>query len=277
MKRMTARRKKLARAIALAFIVGFWVWMLLHSPEPVYNGKSLTDWAQQYGSNNGRGGGGPAAREAEAAIRQIGTNSIPFLLDLIQVRDSVLKKKLREVVPRTWHARLHINDTSGDIRRIGAHGLAALGTNAPGAVPALIQIVTNHPDEDGRYIAAFALRTLGIAAEPAIPFFIQCLTNEVNTIRDEAAIGLGGMHHRPEIVVPELVRYLNFAKSSRSTFECTDAIGLLGKFGTNAQAAVPIMIDLLGHSDLHVRTEVTNWLPRIDAEAAAKAHVKSPW
>ena len=274
---MNARQKKLVGAIAFACGIGLLGWKFLYPSEPAYNGKTLTEWAQHYGSNNWRGGGGPAAREAEAAIRRIGTNSIPFLLDLIRVRDSAWKKKLREVAPRTWHARLHINDTSGSIRRIGAHGLAALGTNAPGAVPALIEIVMHHADEDGRYIAAFALRTLGSAAEPAIPFFIQCLTNKVNTIRDEAAIGLSGMHHQPEIVVPPLVRYLKFANSSGSTFECTDAIAALGKFGTNAKAAVPIMIDLLGHSVLYVRSEVTNWLPRIDAEAAAKAQVKSPW
>jgi hypothetical protein len=274
---MNARRKKLIGVIAFTCGIALLAWMLLYPQEPACKGKSLTFWAQQYGSNNWRGGGGPAAREAEVAIRQIGTNAIPFLLDLIRVRDSALKKKLREMAPRAWHDRLHIKDTSWDIRRTGAHGLAALGTNAPGAVPALIEIVMRHPDEDGRYLAAFALRTLGTAAEPAIPFFIQCLTNKVNTIRDEAAIALGGMHHLPEIVVPQLVSYLNFAKSSRSTFECTDAIRSLGTFGTNAKAAVPIMVELLEHSDPQVRTEVTNWLPRIDPEVATKAHVKSRW
>lgn len=123
-----------------------------------------------------------------------------------------MKKKLRTIVPQSWHQRLRLKDTSGDMRRVGAHGLAALGTNAPAAVPVLIEIATQHPEEDGRYLAVFALRTLGVAAEPAIPFFIQCPTNEVSIIRDEAAIGLGGMHHRPGIAVPNLIQYLNFAE-----------------------------------------------------------------
>jgi len=272
---MNARQKKLVGVIAFTCGIALLAWWFLRSPEPAYNGKSLTAWAQQYRSNKWRGGGGPAAREAEVAIRQIGTNAIPFFLNLIQVRDSALKKKLREVVPRKWHAGLHINDTSGDIRRIGAHGLAALGTNAPAAVPPLIEIAGHHPDEDARYIAVFALRTLGSAAEPAIPFLIRCLTNEVRIIRDDAALGLGAMQLQPDVVVPALLRYLDSVQT-RSGWEVTDAIGALFMFGTNARTAVPMMIKLLDHPDSSVRAEVTNLLPGIDAEAAANAGVTRP-
>jgi hypothetical protein len=184
------RAKRLAAVVVLAFLMVTSVaWLFLRRVEPVYNGKPLTAWAEQYGSNNWR----PRrelAREAEFAIRQIGTNSIPFLLDMMRARDSELKKRLRQQLPRKWHDRLNLTDNSGNVRRTGAHGLAALGTNAPTAVPALIDLATQHPDEDGRYIAVFALRTLGPAAEAAIPFYIQCLTNKDGTIRNEAAVGL---------------------------------------------------------------------------------------
>ena len=52
-----------------------------------------------------------------------------------------------------------------ETRRMGAHGIAALGSNSPPEmIPKLMMIITNHPDEDSRYVAAFALRTLGPAA-----------------------------------------------------------------------------------------------------------------
>jgi hypothetical protein len=278
MQGMSLRHKKLAGLILFAPLTVLLVWRFLYSAEPVYNGRSLSAWAQQYGSNNWRGGGAPAAREAEAAIRQIGTNGIPFLLELMRVTDSGLKKKLRTIVSRSGHDPLSLKDTSSEIRRVGAHGLAALGTNAPpSTVPALIEIATHHPDEDGRYLAVFALRTLGVAAESAIPFFIQCLTNKESTIRDEAAIGMSCMSHRAEIVVPALIEYLKAAKSSPHRYECTDTIASLGRLGTNARAAAPILVELLKHSDPYVRSEITNWLPRIDAEAAAKAHIKASW
>lgn len=134
---------------------------LFSGHEPTYQGKPLSGWAQQYGSNHWSGANRAADKEAEFAIQQIGTNSIPFLLDLIRARESALKKKLRTVVPQTWHDKLRLRDNSGKVRRVGAHGLAALGTNAAAAVPALIELATNHPDDDGRYIAVFAIRTLG--------------------------------------------------------------------------------------------------------------------
>src|SRR6266850_1169351 len=89
-------------------------------------------WLEYWGEANRA-----ADQEAEFAIRQIGTNSIPLLLDLIRTQDPVFKKKLRSVVPQRWHDKLRLRDNSGTIRRVGAHGLAALGTNAAAAVPAL--------------------------------------------------------------------------------------------------------------------------------------------
>ena len=247
-------------------------WLFLRRVEPVYNGKPLTFWAQQYGSNHWSGRK-ELAREAEFAVQQIGTNAIPFLLDLMQARDSDLKKRLRQHVPRKWHDSLHLNDNSGKVRRMGAHGLAAVGTNAPAAVPALIKLATQHPDEDGRYIAVFALRTLGPAAEDAIPFYIQCLTNKDNTIRNEAAVGLALVPHRRETTLPPFLKYLESIESSGG-WELYSAIGLLGRFGTNAKPAVPRLLSLLNDSNPNVREAVTNSLLWIDPHAAEQAQIR---
>ncbi|HWN94089.1 MAG TPA: hypothetical protein VNT99_03575, partial [Methylomirabilota bacterium] len=158
----------LAVTILAVGIVVF-IWKAAYRPEPVHNGKTLTQWAEQYGSNNWRAGGREVATEAQFAIQQIGTNGVPFLLDLIRTKESPTKKKLRTLLPPSWHARLRLNDKGDEIRRIGAHGLAAFGTNAPAAVPYLIQIASSHSNDDARYIAAFTIRTMGSAAEPAIP------------------------------------------------------------------------------------------------------------
>src|SRR5436190_9138389 len=163
-----ARRLVLTIAVLFAFIA-IVTLAFLHQREPVYRGKPLTAWAQQYGSNRWSAHH-DLADEAELAIRQIGTKSIPLLLNLIRATDTPLKKKLRSIVPGQWHAPLHLKDESSATTRIGAHGIAALGTNAAAAVPALIDLAKGHPDQDGRYIAVFALRCIGPAAEPAIPF-----------------------------------------------------------------------------------------------------------
>lgn len=274
---MDARTKKLVAVVGLAFLVATAVaWLFLRRVEPVYNGKPLTFWAQQYGSNNWTARK-ELAREAEFAVRQIGTNAIPFLLDLMQARDSALKKRLRPHVPGKWHEPLHLNDNSANVRRMGAHGLAALSTNAPAAVPALIELATQHPDQDGRYIAVFALRTLGPASEAAIPFYLQCLTNRDGTIRNEAAVGLAVIPHRRETTLPALLKYLESIETSAG-WELGHAIALLGyNFGTNAKPAVPRLLSLLNDSNPSVREAATNSLLWIDPDAAEKAQVRRRW
>jgi HEAT repeat protein len=268
-----ARTKRFVAVVVLAFLVAASIaWVFWHRVEPVYDGKPLTFWAQQYGSNNWSGRK-ELAFEAEFAVRQIGSDAIPLLLDLMQSRDSDLKKKLRQHLPKKWHEPLHLNDNSGKERRIGAHGLAALGTNAPAVVPRLIELATQHPDEDGRYIAVFALRTLGPAAEAAIPFYIQCLTNQDHTIRNEAAVGLALIPRRHETTFPAVFKYLESIETSDG-WELSSAIGLLWQFGTNAKPAVPRLISWLNDPNPNVRETVTNSLLWIDPEAAEKAHVR---
>lgn len=276
---MKWKRPKAATLLFLVFAAAavFLGWRLVHPPEPAYLGKPLSAWVRQYNTNYLRGDASKSsAEEAQRAIQHIGAAALPFLLGQMRASDSSLKKKLRATVSRNWHDRLGLRDKSPEIRRLGAHGIHALGTNAAPAAQAIIEIATRHPDEDARYIAVFGLRKLAPIGEPVFPFLLQCLTNSEPTIRDEAAIAFGGMRDQPALVVPILIEYLQFAKSSPKTYECSDAVNLLWFFRTNANAATPILLELLNHSSDAVRSQVTNSLPDINPEAAAKAHVKRP-
>lgn len=271
------KKRKIILGIA-AMIVGFGLvlWTMSPNAEPSYQGKSLKGWAQQYGTNHWSGIDREASWQAEAAIQAIGTNAIPFLLERMRARDSFVKQRLCRLLPPKWHGPLHLKDNSSGTRHVGAYGLAALGTNAPSAVPTLIDIASHHPDPDGRYLAVFTLRTLGPASEPAIPFLIQCLTNKVDIIRDDAALGLGTIGRQPEVCVPALVQYLEIAKTSARGYERRDAIDALSRFGTNAEAATSTILELLADADQNTRQYVTNCLPLINPEAAAKVFPQSP-
>jgi HEAT repeat protein len=274
---MKLNRRKAATLLVGVFMIAaaFLGWRLFNPPEPVYQGKPLSDWVRQFSTNFAVGiVSTSSAQEAEQALRQIGPEALPYLLRQMRVSDSALKKRLRATVLGKWHDRLGLRDRSADIRRLGAHGIHALGTNAAPAAQALIEIATRHPDEDARYLAVFGLRKLAPVGEPVFPFLVQCLTNSEPAIRDEAALALGGIRDRPEIVVSHLIQYLQFAKTSPSTYECSDTVWLLSCFGTNAKAATPILLELLHHSSIDVRSQVPNSFPLINAEAAAKAEVK---
>jgi len=53
----------------------------------------------------------------------------------------------------------------------------------------------------------------------------------------------------------------------------TYCVDYLSMWGTNAKPAVPLILDLLQSTDWDKRLAVTNSLPRIDLEAAKRAHL----
>ena len=117
------KRVQIALAVLLVAIVGVIAWQVMrpHEREPVYQGKRLSVWLLQYGTNHwsaGRNSG--SCKEAEAAIRQIGTNAIPIYLRIITTRESEspLRLKLMALVPSRWLVRLHVRSVF-DYRFLG--------------------------------------------------------------------------------------------------------------------------------------------------------------
>src|SRR5688572_17856480 len=263
---MALPRRFFGFALALVGVGLLALVLVFYRNEPSYQGKRLSDWAREYGSNHWSSSQ-EKAKPAQAAIQSIGADGVPFLLHAIATAPSPMKKRLRTVIPQKWHAKWGLEDKWGETRRMGAHGIAALGSNAPpDLIPKLITIITTHADEDSRYVAAFALRTLGPVAQSAIPFFVDCLrTNTDKFIRDEAAIALGSVESQPEVTVPALIEFLKFALTQGpSTFEAMDAIGSLRRIGTNAHAALPLLRSLHNHKDENIRTAARDAVELID-------------
>ena len=262
---MALPRRFFGFALAVVAVGLLALLLVFYRNEPSYQGKRLSDWAREYGTNKWSRNPSKAGM-AEAAIRHIGAEGVPFLLQVIATEPSPIKKRLRKVIPQKWHGRWRLEDNLGETRRMGAYGIAALGTNAPpDIIPKLITMITTHPDEDSRYVASFALRTLGPAARPAIPFFVGCLkTNTDKFIRDEAAIALGSVGSQPEVTVPALIEFLTIALHWPSTFEARDTIDSLRKIGTDARAALPLLRSLHNHENQDIRTAAHFAVENID-------------
>ncbi|MDB6122230.1 MAG: repeat protein [Pedosphaera sp.] len=269
-------RSRAVIALLLVVIATGLIWLVLHGREPVYQGKSLTAWCDQYGSNHWSANQ-TIGKEAETAIRNIGTNALPFLMKMMSAQESALKIKLLTHIPKSWRTRLHlpgVNDYKHELaerRRRGAHGLVALGAVAEPTVPALIaQLQDKEPDV--RYVAVFALRSLGPIAKDALPALITCLNDPEFTVKDDAVLGLGTLEPKPEQVVPALIDFLQ--KNSKNVILCQDAMTSLGIFREKAKPAVPVLIEFLDNEQASIRSDATNALKLIDPEAAAKADIK---
>jgi hypothetical protein len=145
------RRRRIIIVLAACVLVGigivaFW----LAEREPEYKGKKLSTWLKIY-YKDGSGEVGAAQRDAAEAVRHIGTNAIPSLLNWLRYRDPLWKKQLRKMIgPTSQRTQIATaldlpRDHGLDISTLNAFKI--LGPQAAPAVPELIRFVqdTNHP------------------------------------------------------------------------------------------------------------------------------------
>lgn len=239
--------------IFLVFAVG--LLLTIRNREPSYQGRTLTSWLQQYSTNHFAHRGSPADKEAEYAIRQIGTNSIPTLLSFFR-SDPPIVRKLGEKLPRSVASRFYV----GDHLRLAAHGFVALGTNGQPALRDLIEL-SKQTDHEVRYRATYSLGHLGSAAEAAIPRLIELVDDQDGSIRDQALMSLSMIHLNPSLVIPVLIKCAT--ATDRSTPERTAAIRALASYRTAFADILPVLLTLQKDSDANVRAEATVAIERI--------------
>jgi len=266
------KRVQIALAVLLVAIVGMVVWQVLREREPVYQGKRLTVWLDQYHTQNWAGHNRDSGRQAEDAIRHFGTNAIPIYLKLMSTRDSPLKHELMSRAPWWLLSMLHMRE--GEYYRwLGAWGISCLGEDAKPAIPALIALL-NVNDPSVQYQALVTLCSLGPAASDAVPSLIKCLHSPDVEVQRWALRALGKIHAEPERVIPILVEVL--AKPQNPQYVVmlrTEALRAVRQFGAQAKPAVPRLVELL-NGDARIRSDTTNALMAIDREVAAQVGVK---
>ena len=133
------------RAAAIAAVVfatlGVLLWILLRpgEREPVYQGKTLTYWLSDFWP--GRNVSREKLEQDRLAVRQIGTNATPTLLQWISTKDGPLKQKVVTwIYYQPWVPFRLESDV--DKNMLAASGFNILGKSQAGAaVPALIEIV----------------------------------------------------------------------------------------------------------------------------------------
>jgi hypothetical protein len=279
------KRVQIALAVALIILAGVSAWQGLRLREPVYQGKRLSVWLREYrsGLNIGDEDRVRAGNTAKSAIRAIGTNAIPTLLNMLRKKDSFVVSKLVGLWNRHLYSSLP-NSLPNWVRYPGWYmnqaatlnneavlGFKILGADAQQAVPALITIYEQGISPDSQAATGRALNAIGPAAQRmALPSCLRAAASPNSSVRGVAIQTLYAVHVEPQVVVPALVKAL----SDTNFVNRLVAARGLGSFGTNAQQAVPALMVLLSDSNSRVRSDATNALKKIDPEAAAKAGVK---
>ncbi|MGH7977547.1 MAG: HEAT repeat domain-containing protein [Limisphaerales bacterium] len=255
--KISAIARKSVLVVFLILLAGIFVWLLCiifqplesHYQEPEYGGKKLTDWAKGIDQNAFFGHPiFPKKREqselAIAAIRHIGTNALPVVLDLLTAKDSWFKVKLEEFAQyydyHDWpNQRRHpIYIKSADEKQFeGVNIICALGSAAKPIIPDLIRLLEN---QDRLYDETMTA-LLG-AGTNAIPPLIELLNSTNQAVRLRAAIVFGNFF-RPKMPSAESGGFLIAAGSE--------------DFRPEARAAVPVLLQYLENPNQNLTTRAS--------------------
>jgi hypothetical protein len=242
------KRWLLPLAILLVAIVAVAGWLVYSLREPTYKGQRLGVWLKGYSSD------GPT-EQVDEAVCQMGTNCLPILL-----------RGLRASAPG-WTARLPLFSRYYKfvvVRRAQAlKAFEALGSEAKGAVPALIEIYQENISAQSAGAAARALAAIGPAASNAVPCLAQGATNSAPAVRAVAVGALGQIRSAPNQVVPVLIGSLNDSDPEVRHFA---TFWLGAGYANDAGPAIPALLQKLKDPYYQVRGNA--------ASALAAAHAQ---
>jgi HEAT repeat protein len=250
-------------AILLAVIGGVVLWRVNKPRDPMYREEPLSQWLEEYdprGLINNK-------EEVDAAVRHIGTNAIPILLEMLRSKDNPLKRAVLRQAERAeliWVSLARERDVEAE------RGFEALGESAKDAVPALIEIYKKKISPESQMATALSFGCIGPPAKKAIPELLEGATNANTGLRQCVIQSLGKIHSEPEVSVPVLIRALDDS-DQQTRYEAANA---LGAFGTNAKSAIPALVRLFKSKDKHLYRTAAESLKVIDLEAAVEAGVK---
>jgi hypothetical protein len=128
------KRLRIIIILLAVLLTGVFVIYLVQPSEPSYQGRKLSAWLKGYYSYS-LGWFGQHDKEDEA-LRQMGTNAIPFLMKMSKTEDSKFKQKFTSLVRKQSLIRFQFT-TAVDIRARAYCGFRALGKAVKPMVPTL--------------------------------------------------------------------------------------------------------------------------------------------
>lgn len=238
-----SKRIGIVAGLALAGVVVSLLWRASGPREPVFEGRPLTSWLDHHVASSAASPpyGSPGWKKADEAIRHIGTNAIPKLLEMIRAKDRPpLVLKLMDRVRRFGFPVMNYRYSM--VRHEEAeYAFKMLGTNAVSAVPELIRIYQQNISASSQRCAALALGHIGQGAQPALPALIQRFTHTNSDTRFYAVSAVMSIGGKPAVVVPALTSAL---KDPNVNVRWNALSGLSG-FGGRARPAIPEILKML--------------------------------
>lgn len=267
---MTTRLRIVLLGVPVGAVVLFAV-VVLASREPRYQGKTLTEWVQQYAAGTDSHNDAQADAAAEA-IRHIGPKAVRIFLDDIQAQDPPWKTQMAIWAADQFSLRL---EPTLAVYRVdwALRGFSALGRSAQSATAQLGQLViTGDPQVARNAISALFV----VGDERAVPYLVAALTNVDVEVRRGAISVLGSMRYEARAAVPALTNTLAEGDSLLRAM----AARALGDIAVDAEVVVPALDAAVRDSDLRIRFSAARSLGAFgevakDSLPAMRAHYET--
>jgi hypothetical protein len=159
-----------------------------------------------------------------------------------------------------------MNDASVNNYRINA-AMRALSYIGKDGLPPLVEVAdgSNVTKSATAFSHICDMINLGTNARPVVPKVVALLNGPDGTLAGKAANVLGCWRIEPALVVPALAESVKIPNPNM--FLRVTAAEALGKFGTEAEQAVPALVEVLTDADRDLRRTGTNALLKIAPEA----------
>ena len=281
---MANRARNLWTVVVLALLGGF-AWVVLRPHEPVFEGQPLSLLLNEANRNRGLAAGyftGVSPPEsqiprmrAERALRALGTNALPILVEMAGTRSSPFRRVVGGMADDAQMGFLHLPPQQGK-HETAVWGMRLFGREARPAVPALTRLLSDR-DPEVQWAAAECLAGIGPEAAEAVPALVRMLKNRSRANqRYEMMAVLGTAHALGEIgpaasaAIPALEEVTNdptLARSHAAAAVAMIKIGQgsfrtfferlkdtsderkwylvaaeVGRLGANAEPAVPLLL-----------------------------------
>ena len=282
--------------------------------EPEYNGKALSEWLVELQGDLSDQEVIAATSQnmdpaklidqkksrAQEAIRQIGTNALPTLIDLLGVTDENRWLVLRKLKSRKLREGAHAGSAFNSVlSKMALEGFGILETNAVPAIPQIVKLF-NRVETCSEAAQALALvgpegvmaLTNGLASKidnnrgitiwaigekalldsnTVMRIMLTCLKDPDSNSRADAARFLA--HKDPVVAIPALVPMLN----DDAGYVVRNATQSLGAYGPEAKVAIPKLLALYTNAVVNKDKALISTislmpaLKAIDMEAARQA------
>ncbi len=229
-KRLFAGLALLAISVFLGVMFTWW-----RSGIYYYQGRSLTTWSLEVSRQDPK---------ATAALREMGSNAVPGLIELLETKDVSWRKRVWALQPRlplrlrqlVWQ-KVPLPDAAG-VRKAAATSLGIIGPEAKVAVPALTKAL--HDKE--LLVRSEAATALGRIGKGAVPGLIEALQDKDSEVRYDAAYALGQIGADAEAAVSALI----FTLKDTSEPVRSAAAASLATIGT---PGLSTLVEVLEHGD----------------------------